>query len=62
MKRRRLAKSTVIDEGDDDDDEGELSDPKENPFSEDFTFDDPNDEEYVDVVKTHWNSIKTYFR
>jgi hypothetical protein len=56
VKRRRLVKSTVID------DDGGLSDPKEDPFSEDFTIDDPNDEEYIDVVKTHWNSIKTYFR
>jgi hypothetical protein len=59
VKRRRLTKSVEIDEGDDDDD---LSDPKGKPFSDDFQIDDPNDEEYVDIVKGHWNSIKTYFR
>jgi hypothetical protein len=39
-----------------------LVDPKGKPFSDDFQIDDINDEEYVDIVRGHWNSIKTYFR
>jgi hypothetical protein len=63
VKRRWLTKTVEIDKGDDDnDDDGVLVDPKGKPFSDDFQIDDPNDEEYVDIVKGHWNSIKTYFR
>jgi hypothetical protein len=39
-----------------------LVDPKQRPFVTDNLIDDSEDEEYIDVVKSHWSSIKTSFR
>jgi hypothetical protein len=39
-----------------------LVDSKQRPFVSDYLIDDSEDEEYIDVVKSHWSSIKTSFR
>jgi hypothetical protein len=39
-----------------------LVDPKRRPFVTDKLNVDSEDEEYIEVVKSHWSSIKTSFR
>jgi hypothetical protein len=39
-----------------------LTDPKQRPFSDERVDEGIEDEEYAEVVRVHWNSIKTSFR
>ena len=40
----------------------ELVDEKNRPFTEDSSYNSDEDEQFVEVVKSHWRSIQTYFR
>jgi hypothetical protein len=39
-----------------------LTDPKQRPFPDGREDEGIEDEEYDEVVRVHWNSIKTSFR